>query len=105
MPAISTSLKPRLLSDANDPIHSFNNSQILFHSPHVSGYSFCVIALLDYGSANLRSVEKALKKVRADVLVTQSPSGNAGARGLLLPGVGALDDCVHAMRRQLLLNA
>jgi imidazole glycerol-phosphate synthase subunit HisH len=64
-----------------------------------------VIALLDYGSGNLRSVEKALKKVGADVRVTQSPAGIDGARGVVLPGVGAFDDCVNAMGRQQLLAA
>jgi len=64
-----------------------------------------VIALLDYGSGNLRSVEKALKKVGADVRVTKTPDGINGARGLVLPGVGAFDDCVNAMGRQHLLTA
>jgi imidazole glycerol-phosphate synthase subunit HisH len=64
-----------------------------------------VIALLDYGSGNLRSVEKALKKVGADVCVTKSPAGIGNARGLVLPGVGAFDDCVNAMVRQELLGA
>ena len=64
-----------------------------------------MIALLDYGSGNLRSVEKALKKAGADVRVTQTPTGLDGARGLVLPGVGAFDDCVNAMGRQQLLAA
>jgi glutamine amidotransferase len=64
-----------------------------------------VIALLDYGSGNLRSVEKALKKVGADVRVTKSPAGIDGARGVVLPGVGAFDDCVNAMSKQELLTA
>jgi glutamine amidotransferase len=64
-----------------------------------------VIALLDYGSGNLRSVEKALKKVGADVRVTKSPAGIDGAHGLVLPGVGAFDDCVNAMDKQRLLDA
>jgi glutamine amidotransferase len=64
-----------------------------------------VIALLDYGSGNLRSVEKALLKVGADVRVTKSPAGINGAHGLVLPGVGAFDDCVNAMGRQQLLAA
>ena len=64
-----------------------------------------MIALLDYGSGNLRSVEKALKKVGADVRVTQTPDGIKGARGVVLPGVGAFDDCVNAMQRQELLGA
>ena len=64
-----------------------------------------MIALLDYGSGNLRSVEKALRKVGADVRVTQSPAGLDGARALVLPGVGAFDDCVNAMSQQALLDA
>lgn len=64
-----------------------------------------MIALLDYGSGNLRSVEKALLKVGADVHVTKSADGLKGARGVVLPGVGAFDDCVNAMGRQHLLTA
>lgn len=64
-----------------------------------------MIALLDYGSGNLRSVEKALRKVGADVRVTQSPAGMDGARAAVLPGVGAFDDCVNAMSKQALLEA
>lgn len=64
-----------------------------------------MIALLDYGSGNLRSVEKALRKAGADVRVTKSPDGMEGARGVVLPGVGAFDDCVHAMDKQALLAA
>ena len=64
-----------------------------------------MIALLDYGSGNLRSVEKALLKVGADVHVTKSAEGMKGARGVVLPGVGAFDDCVNAMGRQHLLAA
>lgn len=63
-----------------------------------------VIALLDYGSGNLRSVEKALRKVGADVLVTTSPKALKDAGGAVLPGVGAFDDCITAMRKQELLD-
>ena len=63
-----------------------------------------VIALLDYGSGNLRSVEKALRKVGADVLVTTSPKALKDARAAVLPGVGAFDDCITAMRKQELLD-
>ncbi len=62
-----------------------------------------VIALLDYGSGNLRSVEKALRKVGADVHVTTRADGMKDARGIVLPGVGAFDDCITAMQRQELL--
>ena len=63
-----------------------------------------MIALLDYGSGNLRSVEKALLKVGADVRVTGSPADLKDARAVVLPGVGAFDDCITAMQRQELLG-
>ena len=64
-----------------------------------------MIALLDYGSGNLRSVHKALLKVGADVRIVQAPDGIGDARGMVLPGVGAFDDCINALRRQELLAA
>lgn len=64
-----------------------------------------MIALLDYGSGNLRSVEKALRKVGADLLVTTQPAAMRDARAIVLPGVGAFDDCITAMQRQELLGA
>ena len=63
-----------------------------------------VIALLDYGSGNLRSVEKALLKVGAHVLVTTQPEALRDAHAVVLPGVGAFDDCISAMQRQELLG-
>jgi imidazole glycerol-phosphate synthase subunit HisH len=64
-----------------------------------------VIALLDYGSGNLRSVQKALLKVGADVRVAKSPREIGDARAMVLPGVGAFDDCINALRKQELLEA
>jgi len=64
-----------------------------------------VIALLDYGSGNLRSVHKALLKAGADVRIAQTPGQIGDARGMVLPGVGAFDDCINALRRQSLLDA
>ena len=64
-----------------------------------------MIALLDYGSGNLRSVHKALLKVGGDVCIVQQPDGIKGAQGVVLPGVGAFDDCINAMRKQELLEA
>jgi len=64
-----------------------------------------VIALLDYGSGNLRSAQKALLKVGADVRVVQMPNQIGDARALVLPGVGAFDDCINALRKQELLEA
>ena len=64
-----------------------------------------MIALLDYGSGNRRSVEKALRKVGADVRIITSPKGLKDARAAVLPGVGAFDDCITAMRKQELLES
>lgn len=63
-----------------------------------------MIALLDYGSGNLRSVEKALRKVGAEVRVVTRPEGMKSARAAVLPGVGAFDDCITAMQKQELLG-
>ena len=59
-----------------------------------------MIALLDYGSGNLHSVEKALQKVGAEVKLVTRPEAMRDARAVVLPGVGAFDDCVSAMQRQ-----
>jgi glutamine amidotransferase len=64
-----------------------------------------MIALLDYGSGNLRSVEKALQKVGAEVKLATQPEEMREARAVVLPGVGAFDDCVNAMQRQELFGA
>ncbi len=64
-----------------------------------------MIALLDYGSGNLRSVHKALLAAGAEVRLAQRPDEIGDARGLVLPGVGAFDDCINAMQRQELLGA
>ena len=64
-----------------------------------------MIALLDYGSGNLRSVHKALLKVGADVRIVQDPEGMKDAQSVVLPGVGAFDDCINALRKQELLEA
>ncbi len=64
-----------------------------------------MIALIDYDSGNLRSVQKALLKVGADVKVVRRPDEISDARAVVLPGVGAFDDCVNALQKQELLSA
>ncbi len=59
-----------------------------------------MLALLDYGAGNIRSVEKALRAVGAEVQRVPSPEGLAHAHGIVLPGVGAFDDCMNAIQRQ-----
>lgn len=59
-----------------------------------------MIAVIDTGICNLRSVTKALEAVGATIRVVRTPAevNAAGARGLVLPGVGALRDCVASLR-------
>ena len=59
------------------------------------------VALINYGSGNLRSAEKALVKAadgRARVIVTADPETVAGADRVVLPGVGAFAACMSALR-------
>ena len=68
-------------------------------------YCALVIALLDYGSGNLRSVHKALIKVGASVRLVTHPEGLADVQAAVLPGVGAFDDCMQALQKQELMEA
>lgn len=63
-----------------------------------------MIALIDYGSGNLRSVHKALLAAGANVRLARGPADLDGTRGMVLPGVGAFDDCLQALARQDLLQ-
>jgi glutamine amidotransferase len=58
------------------------------------------IAVVDTGICNLRSVTKALEAAEALPVVVRSPAELAAAsvRGLVLPGVGALRDCVASLQ-------
>jgi len=58
------------------------------------------IAVIDTGICNLRSVTKALEAAGARPAVVRSPAelDASGAEGLVLPGVGALRDCVLSLR-------
>jgi len=55
------------------------------------------VALIDYGSGNLRSAEKALARAGGDVLVTADPDAVARASRIVLPGVGAFCDCMNGL--------
>ena len=60
-----------------------------------------MIALVDYGSGNIRSVHKALLAAGAEVTLVREPGDfSQGFHGMVLPGVGAFDDCVNAIQRQ-----
>ena len=64
-----------------------------------------MIALLDYGAGNVRSVQKALTAAGGDVRLVPKPETVAQADAVVLPGVGAFDDCINAMQRQELFEA
>ena len=56
------------------------------------------MTVLDYGSGNLRSVERALSRVGADVTVTSDFQAAMDADGLVVPGVGAFAACMTGLR-------
>ncbi len=56
------------------------------------------VVLLDYGSGNLRSAERALSRVGADVTVTSDQAAALAADGLVVPGVGAFAACMQGLQ-------
>ena len=54
--------------------------------------------MLDYGSGNLRSAERALRRVGADVEVTSDRRAALECDGLVVPGVGAYAACMAGLR-------
>jgi glutamine amidotransferase len=62
------------------------------------------VALIDYGSGNLRSAEKALARAGAEsgalqeIVVTNDPAIVAKAERIVLPGVGAFGDCMAGVK-------
>jgi glutamine amidotransferase len=57
-----------------------------------------VIAIVDYGMGNRRSVEKALEHVGARSFVTSDHEAIRGADGVILPGVGAFPEAMRNVR-------
>lgn len=55
------------------------------------------VAILDYGSGNLRSAHRALARVGADATITNDPREVLAADGLLVPGVGAFAACMRGL--------
>ena len=58
------------------------------------------IVIVDYGIANLRSVQKAFEAVGATAEITTDPSRIANAERLVLPGVGAFRDGIAGLRKE-----
>ncbi len=63
-----------------------------------------IVALIDYGSGNLRSAEKALARAAAEhatghsIVVTDKADVAASAERIVLPGVGAFADCMSGLK-------
>ena len=58
-----------------------------------------MIAIIDYGMGNLRSVQKGFEAVGHDAVVTRDRSKIEDASHVVLPGVGAFGDCMDNVQR------
>jgi imidazole glycerol-phosphate synthase subunit HisH len=58
-----------------------------------------MIAIIDYGMGNLRSVQKGFERVGFPAEVTTDPSVILAADKVVLPGVGAFRDCIHNLEQ------
>ena len=56
------------------------------------------IAIVDYGMANLRSVQKAFERIGHEAVITSDPAVVSGCDRLVLPGVGAFRDAIGRLR-------
>jgi len=63
-----------------------------------------MIAVIDYGMGNLRSVQKSLEFVGAKVIVTHDPDLILNANSVVLPGVGAFKDCMANLKKLKLVD-
>jgi glutamine amidotransferase len=63
-----------------------------------------MIAIVDYGMGNLRSVEKAFEKVGFDTVVTDKPEIIENADKIVLPGVGAFKDAIDGLQERDLIE-
>jgi glutamine amidotransferase len=55
------------------------------------------VVVLDYGSGNIRSAERAVARAGASVCVTADPAAALAADGLVVPGVGAFASCMDGL--------
>jgi imidazole glycerol-phosphate synthase subunit HisH len=56
------------------------------------------VVIVDYGMANLRSVQKAFEKVGTAAVISSDPDRVHGAAKVVLPGVGAFEDAIGKLR-------
>jgi len=58
-----------------------------------------MIAIIDYGMGNLRSVQKGFEKIGSEAFITNDPQTVLRADRIVLPGVGAFRDCMHNLEQ------
>ncbi|SJZ55226.1 imidazole glycerol phosphate synthase subunit hisH [Trichlorobacter thiogenes] len=58
-----------------------------------------MIAIIDYGMGNLRSVQKGFERIGFAAEVTADPARLLEAQKIVLPGVGAFRDCIHNLQQ------
>lgn len=58
-----------------------------------------MIAMIDYDAGNIKSVEKALQKLGADVVITKEPRVILNADKVILPGVGSFGDAMNNLKK------
>ena len=63
-----------------------------------------MIAIIDYGIGNLRSVQRSLQRYYSNVIISNERKEIEKATGLVLPGVGAFGDAVEDLRRKKLFK-
>jgi len=56
-----------------------------------------LIAILDYGSGNLRSAQRACEETKHEVVITSDTAVALNADGLVVPGVGAFGACMEGL--------
>jgi len=66
---------------------------------------FLMIAIIDYGMGNLRSVQKGFERVGLEAAVTRDAKTILNARHVVLPGVGAFPDCMRNLEEYGLIDA
>ncbi len=64
-----------------------------------------MIAIIDYGMGNLRSVQKGFERMGHDAVVTRDPKVIGSASKVVLPGVGAFPDCMRNLEEYGLIDA
>lgn len=58
-----------------------------------------MVAIIDYDAGNIKSVEKAMKLLKQEVVVTRDPGTILGADRVILPGVGSFGDAMRKIRQ------